>query len=171
MAENQLRVEDGMVVSIEYVLRSDDAQGEILDNSEDGAPLQFMQGYGQVIPGLERELYGLTVGDAKSVTVEPADGYGEEDPDAYTEMPRDAFPPDLELEPGLPLGIRDDQGQVYQAYVAEVRTESVLLDFNHPLAGQTLFFDIKIAGLRPATAEEQAHGHVHGEGHTDHTEE
>ena len=167
MAEDQLHVEDGMVVSIEYTLRADDAHGEVLDSSEDGSPLQFLQGYGQVIPGLERELYGMAVGDAKSVTVEPAEGYGEEDPDAYTEVPRDQLPDDLEPEPGMPLGVRDDQGQVFQAYIAEVRADSVLLDFNHPLAGQTLHFDIKIADLRPATDDEQAHGHVHGAEHSE----
>jgi FKBP-type peptidyl-prolyl cis-trans isomerase SlyD len=166
VADNELRIEDGMVVSLDYTLRADDAQGEVLDSSEGSEPLQYMHGYGQVIPGLERELYGLTVGDARTVTVAPEDGYGVEDPDAFTEVPRDAFPSDVEPEPGMPIGIRDDQGQVFEAYVAEVRPDSVLLDFNHPLAGQTLHFDVKVVDLRPATEEEQEHGHVHGEGHS-----
>lgn len=161
MTEKEMKIEDGMVVSMDYTLHADDEAGEVLDSSEGRSPLQFMQGQGQIIPGLERELYGLSVGDQKSVTVEPVDGYGEEDPDAYSEVPRDAFPGDMQPEPGMSLGVRDEAGNVYQAYVEEVRPDSVILNFNHPLAGQKLYFDVRIADLRQATAEEIAHGHVH----------
>jgi FKBP-type peptidyl-prolyl cis-trans isomerase SlyD len=171
MSDDQMRVEDGMVVSMDYTLRADDAQGEVLDTSEGGTPLQFMQGEGQIIPGLERALYGLGIGDAKSVTVDPTDGYGEEDPDAYTEVPLSAFPADAQLEPGMSFGVRDESGQVYQAYVSEIHAETAILDFNHPLAGQTLHFDVKITDLRQATPEEQEHGHVHGDGAHDEDEE
>jgi FKBP-type peptidyl-prolyl cis-trans isomerase SlyD len=161
MADQDIKIEDGMVVSMDYTLRADNEAGEVLDSSEGRSPLQFMQGQGQVIPGLERELYGMRVGDEKSVTVEPAEGYGEEDPDAYSEVPREAFPADMQPEPGMALGVRDEAGNVYQAYVEEIRPDSIVLNFNHPLAGQTLHFKVRIADLRPATAEEQAHGHIH----------
>jgi FKBP-type peptidyl-prolyl cis-trans isomerase SlyD len=104
----------------------------------------------------------MSLGDEKSVEVLPADGYGETDANAYQLMPLDAFPADMTVEPGMGLELRDVSGQVLQAYVADVRPDGILLDFNHPLAGKTLHFDIKIAGLRRATDEELAHGHVHG---------
>ncbi|MCX6032863.1 MAG: peptidylprolyl isomerase [Chloroflexi bacterium] len=160
MADNLLTVADGLVVSMEYTLRLDD--GEVLDTSTGGEPLEFIQGQGQIIPGLERALYGMGIGDEMKVAVTPEDGYGEHDPEAYEEVPTNAFPTDIELESGMELQVSDQAGEVYQAYVAEIRPDTVLLDFNHPLAGETLNFEVKIAGLRAATAEETEHGHVHG---------
>ena len=152
MAEEKLTVADDVVVSLEYTLRLDD--GEIVDSSADREPLQFLQGRGQIIRGLEQALYGMAVGDEKNVEVAPADGYGVREPDATQVLPRDAFPSDLNLEPGLGLRMRDPMGQVVIAYVEEVRPDGVLLDLNHPLAGETLYFQAKVAALRPATSEE-----------------
>ncbi len=102
----------------------------------------------------------------KEVIVKPELGYGERDPDGVTEFPRDTFPGSLNLEVGEPVMMRDkDGGESIQAYVSELRTDTVLLDFNHPLAGETLHFHISITGLRESTSEELAHGHVH---HPDH---
>jgi FKBP-type peptidyl-prolyl cis-trans isomerase SlyD len=149
-----------MVVSIDYTLRLDD--GEIVDTSEGGEPLTFLQGRGTIIQGLEKELYGMTVGDEKKVVVPAAQGYGESNPDDFQRFPRDMFPGDLELEEGMGLRlVESDTGRPVEAYVAEVGADDVLLDFNHPLAGETLFFDVKIAGLRKATEEELSHGHAH----------
>jgi FKBP-type peptidyl-prolyl cis-trans isomerase SlyD len=97
--------------------------------------------------------------------VAPADAYGESDPDAFELVDRDVFPPDLDLTPGTGLGMRDGSGRALEAYVVEVRPDGVLLDFNHPLAGETLYFQVTVAALRPATAEELTHGHVHGADH------
>jgi FKBP-type peptidyl-prolyl cis-trans isomerase SlyD len=95
--------------------------------------------------------------------VAPADGYGETDPTAFEMVPRDVFPEDMHLVPGMGLSMRDSaSGERLEAFVAEIRPDGVLLDFNHPLAGETLYFHVKIAALRPATREELAHGHVHG---------
>ena len=160
MTGAELTVADGLVVSLDYTLRLDD--GEIVDSSADQEPLEFLQGQGQIIPGLEQALYGMAVDDQKDVVVAPADGYGEEDPDAFELVERDVFPPDLDLRPGIGLRMRDESGEAMVAYVAEVRPDGVVLDFNHPLAGETLYFQVKIAGLRPATSEELAHGHAHG---------
>ena len=154
MAEQQLTVADDMVVSLDYTLRLDD--GEIIDSSADREPLQFIQGQGQIIPGLEQALYGMAVEDEKDVIVAPADGYGLRRPDASQTLPRDTFPPDLKLEPGMGIRMRTPSGRIAVAYVAEVRADEVELDFNHPLAGETLHFQAKIAGLRPATEEELA---------------
>ncbi len=160
-----LTVSDDLVVGLDYTLRLDD--GEVIDSSAEGGPLEYLHGRSQLIPGLERELYGMKIGDAKSVTVAPADGYGEYDDEAFEIVPLEAFPDDLELTPGLELHMRDSaSGHVVQAFVAEVRSDTVLLDLNHPLAGESLHFEVKIASLRQATAEELDHGHVHGpDGH------
>lgn len=159
-SEQAHTVADGQVVSLAYKLHADD--GELLDESEVNEPLAFLQGAGQIIPGLETALYGMSVGDKKNVKVEPVDGYGKYNPENKQTMPRTAFPPDLALEEGTGLVVRDTQsGERFQAFVEELHQDHVVLDFNHPLAGETLFFEVEVVGLRPATAEELAHGHAH----------
>jgi FKBP-type peptidyl-prolyl cis-trans isomerase SlyD len=164
MSTENLTVADNMVVSMDYTLTLD--SGEVIDSSDGREPLEFLHGRGQIIPGLEKELYGMTVGDMKKVSVAPAEGYGEADDDAFQVYPRSAFPDDMELTEGMALHMRDtESNQVIEAYIYEVRPDDVVLDFNHPLAGETLYFDVKIADVRHATSEELAHGHVHGAGH------
>jgi FKBP-type peptidyl-prolyl cis-trans isomerase SlyD len=158
MADKQAVVDD-LVVSLDYTLRLDD--GEVIDTSADGEPLEFLQGHDQIIPGLQQALYGMIVGEEKDVMVPPARGYGEADPDAFQVIPLDAFPSDTSLEPGMALELLAESGENLLAFVTEVRPGSVLLDLNHPLAGKTLHFKAKIAGLRPATSEELAHDHAH----------
>jgi len=159
------RVAEGQVVSLDYVLRLSD--GQEIDRSESGFPLQFVQGRGQIISGLESKLYGMAIGEQKQVSVAPSDGYGEFDPEDFTTVPRDAFPKDFDLEEGEDIQVQDpDSGQVKVAYVSEIRPDDVKLDFNHPLAGETLHFEVKVVALRMPTAEELAHGHVHGPGHS-----
>lgn len=156
-----LTVTDGLVVSLDYTLRLDD--GEIIDASEQ-EPLEFLQGHNQIIPGLERALAGMKVGESKEVVVAATDAYGEEDEDAYQLVERDIFPPDMELEEGMQLRMRDaHSGEAVDVIIAEVNDNNVLLDFNHPLAGEELHFQVKVVGLRPATPEELAHGHAHGD--------
>lgn len=159
MIDTKLTVADGVVVSMDYTLRLED--GEVIDTSEGQEALQFLQGEGQIIPGLEQALYGMAVGEEKDVEVGPADGYGETDSEAFQVVPRDVFPADMELTEGMGLRMRDETGEPVEAYIADIRPEGIVLDFNHPLAGETLFFHVKIAGLRPGTSEELAHGHVH----------
>jgi FKBP-type peptidyl-prolyl cis-trans isomerase SlyD len=164
MTQEEMNVADNVVVQLEYELLLDD--GEIIDQSDNENPLEFLQGSGQIIPGLEKELYGMTVGEEKQVVVEPADGYGEYDREDVGKVSRDVFPKDLELEEGLSLRMRDSQGgESYQATVLEIQPESVVLDFNHPLAGEKLHFNVKVIDLRSATREEIAHRHAHGADH------
>jgi FKBP-type peptidyl-prolyl cis-trans isomerase SlyD len=164
MSTEKLAIADNMVVSMDYTLRLDD--GQVVDSSEGREPLMFLHGRGQIIPGLEKELYGMKTGDAKKVAVSPTEGYGESDDDAFQLYPRDMFPDDMDLAEGMGLHMRDtESGQVVEAYIYEIRDDGVVLDFNHPLAGETLYFDVKIADVRPATSEELAHGHAHGAGH------
>lgn len=154
-----MTVQDGMVVSLDYSLRLD--AGDMIDSSAEGEPLEFLQGAGQIIPGLERALYGMAVGEEKQVTVQPVDGYGEMEPQGVQFFPASSFPSDMELAVGMALQAQDSSGRHYTVYVTEINEDGVMLDFNHPLAGETLHFQARIAGLRPATDEELAHGHSH----------
>jgi FKBP-type peptidyl-prolyl cis-trans isomerase SlyD len=148
-----------MVVGLDYTLRLDD--GEVVDHSAGRGPLQFLQGHGQIIPGLEKELYGMDLDEEKEIVVQPEDGYGRRNPDALQEFPRSAFPQDAELEEGMAVQLLDQQGHQHVAFVEEVGDDSVVLDLNHPLAGETLHFSIKVVTLRDATEEELEHGHAH----------
>lgn len=162
---DDLIVGDGLVVSLAYSLRLDD--GEEIDSAAGDDPLVYLHGAQNIIPGLERELAGLKIGDARSVTVNPGDAYGEMDPDAFELVPYDAFPGDLELEEGMGLRmVESGTGRQMEAYISELRDDGALLDLNHPLAGETLHFNVEVVGLRRATSEEIAHGHAHSEGHT-----
>lgn len=155
---SDLTVQDNWVVTMNYSLHVD---GELVDTSAGHDPLDFIQGNGNIIPGLESELYGMKIGDSKKVIVAPANGYGELHDEAFVDVPREQFPAQIPLEVGTELQVRDEQGQPLQARIAEVGEQSVRLDFNHPLAGKELHFEVSIVGLREATEEEIAHGHVH----------
>jgi len=159
------KIADDVVVSMEYTLRVD---GEVLDTSEGGQPIEFLQGHGNIIPGLESQLYDMAVDESKDVVVSPQDGYGEIDPSAVVDVPREEFPPSISLEPGVTLQVQDNEGNVMLAQIKEVGETSVKLDFNHPLAGKELHFSVKIVGLRQPTEEEMTHGHVHTAGHHHH---
>jgi FKBP-type peptidyl-prolyl cis-trans isomerase SlyD len=160
MPDKTLRVADDMVVSLHYTLRLDD--GEVIDSSSSQEPLAYLQGHGQIISGLEQELYGLVVGDVKNVIVAPSDGYGEVDQEAFQLVSHDLFPDDMSLEEGMGLRMRDvNTGQPVEATITEIRQDGVMLDLNHPLAGETLHFRVKIEALRQATKEELSHGHAH----------
>jgi FKBP-type peptidyl-prolyl cis-trans isomerase SlyD len=157
---NPLRVADSIVVGLAYELQ--DSEGEWIDSADELEPLEFICGFGQILPGLERNLYGMVVGDEKKIVVAPEDAYGEFDPEAYDLASLDWFPSVDELEIGMSVEVEDSDGETVEAYIAEIRDDGVVLDFNHPLAGETLYFNAKIVSLRQATAEELDHGHVHG---------
>ncbi len=156
----EMKVQDGQIVTMDYTLWVD---GEVVDSSEDTEPIEFLQGAGNIIPGLESELYGMAIGDSKDVVVASQDGYGELDEDAYAEVPRTQFPTNIPLEPGIELQVQDESGHAMSARIAQVEDEIVRLDFNHPLAGKELRFAVKIAGIRQPTEEELEHGHAHNE--------
>lgn len=164
MKNSSIVVDQDVVVSIDYVLTL--SNSEEIDRSDPGEPLEYLHGRGQIIPGLERELDGLSVGDQKTVAIGPADGYGEFDPEEFVTIPRDAFPSDAELKVGELIYLREsNDDSEFEAYIAGFDENNVKLDLNHPLAGETLHFDVTVVGLRPATGEELSHGHVHGKGH------
>lgn len=155
---NPAEVADDVVVSLDYKLTVD---SEIVDSSEGDDPIEFLQGHGQIIPGLEKALYGLKVGDEKSVSISPADGYGEIEQEAFIQLPRAEFPADIPCQVGISIQMQDEHGEILDARIAEITDETLTLDFNHPLAGKTLNFEVKVVDLRAATEEELAHGHVH----------
>jgi FKBP-type peptidyl-prolyl cis-trans isomerase SlyD len=125
--------------------------------------LHFLQGHQNIIPGLERELAGMKIGDSKQVVVSPTEAYGEVDPDNIIDVPRNEFPEEIPLEPGTELEVKNSDGEVLSATINEINGDTVKLDFNHPLAGKQLTFDVTIVDLRQATEEELAHGHAHYE--------
>jgi FKBP-type peptidyl-prolyl cis-trans isomerase SlyD len=150
-------IADDLVVSMDYTLTVD---GEVMDSSDEG-PIVFLQGYGNVIPGLERALYGMAVGESKDITVSAKDAYGDFDPANIVDVPRKEFPPEIPLEKGTELQVKNNDGEVLHATISEITKQFVKLDFNHPLAGKELFFHVSIMDLREATAEELEHGHAH----------
>ena len=153
-------VMDNVVVSLDYTLKVD---GLVVDTSDGDEPIRFIQGQGQIVPGLEKALYGMSVGESKEIAVAAAQGYGEEDPNAFADIPRAEFPPDIPLEPGVELELKNKADEVIEASIVSVGEESVRLNFNHPLAGKVLNFSVKVVELRYATPEELDHGHVHNE--------
>ena len=154
----------GKVVSFHYTLRDD--EGEELDSSKDRDPLEYLHGSGNIVPGLERQLEGQAVGFEAKLTVEPGEGYGERSEEAVHEVPKEQFPEEVQLEEGMMFGVQGPDGQVTPAWVKGFSDTQVTLDFNHPLAGQTLHFDVKVECMRDATDEEKGHGHPHQEGCT-----
>jgi FKBP-type peptidyl-prolyl cis-trans isomerase SlyD len=149
------------VVSIHYTLRDD--AGEIIDSSPAGEPLAYLHGHGSLVPGLERELAGKSVGDKLQVTLSPADGYGEYDPKLVQQVPRRALKGIATLRVGMRLQAQSDHG-AHAVTVSRIAGDLVTLDGNHPLAGKKLHFEVEVAGVRAATEVELSHGHVHGPG-------
>lgn len=154
-----MKVAANCVVSVDYSLHLGD--GAVVDSSSDTEPLTYLHGSGQIIPGLEKQLEGMNVGQKKDVIVQPADGYGDRDPDNVQEISRDHFG-DRELNVGDEFVAVDDEENEIPVRVEKVAGDTITVDFNHPLAGKTLHFSVTIKEVRAATADELAHGHAHG---------
>jgi FKBP-type peptidyl-prolyl cis-trans isomerase 2 len=137
-------VSKGKVISLEYTLKLED--DHVVDTNVGKDPLTYTQGANQIIPGVERAVEGLTVGQAKHVVVAPSDGYGDRDPHKFHKVPKDKVPKDIQV--GTSLRGKDSAGQDVRPIVAEIKDDTVLLDFNHPLAGKTLFFDLKVVNIQ-----------------------
>lgn len=150
------------VVTIHYKV-TDVESGEVIDTSEGGAPMVYMHGAQNIIPGLEAALEGKAVGDEIEVTVAPADAYGEYSDERIQQVPMEAFQGVEKVEPGMAFTAQTEHGPV-NLIVTEVEEATVTVDANHPLAGKSLKFEVTISEVRDASEEEVAHGHVHGEG-------
>ena len=156
-----MKIAEKHVVTLNYTLK--DNEDNIIDQSEDGS-FCYLHGASNIIPGLENALAGKSSGDALSVSVAPEEGYGPRDDARIQEVPRDAFPPEPEIEPGMQFNAEGPDGQAVMVTIAKVEDGTITVDGNHPLAGVTLNFDVTIADIRDASAEELEHGHVHGPG-------
>ena len=139
-------IESGSTVQLEYTLKDD--AGAVLDSNHGQEPLTYVHGRHQIVPGLEQALGGMHAGDQRSVTVAAKDAYGAADPTAVAEVPKQSIPPDA-LVPGTWLTAQKQDVGARLVKVKEVREQTVILDLNHPLAGQTLHFDVKILGVAP----------------------
>ena len=160
-----MAIEDRKVVSFHYTLTND--KGEQIESSRDREPMAYLHGYRNIIPGLENAMAGRDVGDTFEVTVEPAEAYGERNPDAVQRISAKHFPNLRQLSPGQMVQLQTKQGPI-QAVIVKVGRFNVDVDANHPLAGQTLTFDVEVTDIRDATREEIDHGHVHGPGGVNH---
>jgi len=146
-AKNDRVVKDGMEVSLDYTLKTPD--GKTLETSKGREPLRYIHGNKMMIPGLEKELTGMKVGGEKHVTVKPEDGYGKVNPNAFKEFPKEKIPPDA-LKVGAVLAARSPEGMVVPMTVREIKEKTVVMDLNHPMAGKTLVFDVKVVDIQPA---------------------
>lgn len=158
----QAEIADGTVVGIHYTLRNQD--GDVLDSSSEGAPLSYLHGASNIVPGLERQLAGRRIGDKLIAVVAPVDGYGERSGPEPQRVPRSMFPAGAELEEGLEIMAQGDDDEPFPLWVVGLTDDHVVLDHNHPLAGVTLHFEVEVVTIRPATREEVSHGHPHGPG-------
>ena len=156
-----MSITQDQVVSIHYTLTDD--EGEVLDSSAAGAPLAYLHGHGNLIPGLERELAGKSAGDKLQVKIAPADAYGEYDKALVQRVPRRALKGVPEVRVGMRLQAQTPEGP-RALTITQVAGDMVTLDGNHPLAGKHLNFVVEVAEVRAATSEELEHGHVHGPG-------
>jgi len=156
-----MQIAANAVVSIHYRLTN--ASGEQLDSSEGQEPLAYLHGAGNIIPGLENALVGKVVGDKLSVTVEPEEAYGPVKEEMIQDVDRANFEGIDVIEPGMQFMAQTPWGQ-QPVTVVKVQEDAVTLDGNHPLAGQTLSFDVEVVEVRAASEEELEHGHVHGAG-------
>lgn len=153
-----MQLDDKLVGIIHYTLRND--AGETIDSSEGEAPLEYLHGFHNLVPGLEAELKGKSVGDKFTAAIAPELGYGDVDPNLVQELPLEMFQGVDKVEAGMEFHAETQNGmQVVE--VKAVEDDKVTIDGNHPLAGQTLHFEIEVTGIREATADELEHGHVH----------
>ena len=153
------------IVSLHYTLSTDGDQ--VIETSEGDEPLTYLHGHGHVIPGLEKALFGKRPGDTGTIVVTPEDGYGPHDPERVVKEPRKRF--GFDVQAGMILEAQLEDGSQHPFQVVAVDEAEVTLDGNHPLAGKTLHFAVRVLEVREATMDELAHGHAHGPAcHHDH---
>ncbi|MCD0178026.1 peptidylprolyl isomerase [Deinococcus sp. 14RED07] len=158
-----MNITQDKVVELDYKLT---VNGEIVDQSEPGEPLVYLHGHSNIIEGLEKELEGKVAGDTFQVRVQPEEGYGLRDEESIEDLSRDDFEDDIEV--GETYYAQAEDGSVLPFTVMNVDGDTVQVDFNHPMAGMVLDFDVTVLAVRDATPEELEHGHAHADGDHDH---
>jgi len=154
--------EKNQVVSFNYKVQSE--KGEVIDESKPGQPLSFLAGNGHVLPKVEETLNGMLLNAKKTITLEPEDAYGLFSEEFIRPAARDSFPEDLELKEGMEFMANLEDGSTKPFIIKEINDDQITCDFNHPLAGYTLVFDLELIEVRDAAPEEIEHGHAHGPG-------
>jgi len=162
-------IEKDRVVSVSYELRNS-KDGEIVEKTQPTSPLTFLFGHNNMIPKFEENLSGLKSGDKFEFNLSPADAYGEFSKEAVLDIPVTVFAPDGKIDEneiyiGRQITMQDKSGQRFNGVVLEIQKDTVKMDFNHPMAGQALFFTGEIVEIREATSEEIQHGHIHQHKH------
>ena len=159
---NMSVIADNKVGIFHYTLTN--AAGEVLDSSEGQEAMPYLHGAGNIIPGLEEQMAGKQAGDKFTAVILPADAYGEFNPEAFIQVPRADLPEGIEFEKGLQLIAQDENGGMMPIFMDGYDEASDIFTFNanHPLAGETLTFQVEVVGVRDANEEELAHGHPHG---------
>ncbi|MDB5120748.1 MAG: peptidylprolyl isomerase [Sphingobacteriales bacterium] len=165
-----MNIQPKSVVALTYDLYTDqDGQEAFVEKADEQNPLVFLAGVGMMLPKFEENLSGLVAGDTYDFKLAAADAYGEIDENAFADLPMDMFKEVEKPEVGTVLPLQDNNGHEFRARVTEVTEEVVVVDLNHPMAGQPLRFIGKILNVRPATEDELSHGHAHGaDGHSEH---
>ena len=153
------RIDNDVVVSITYVLTVDGKEEERVTADD---PLEYLHGADNIVPGLETALHGKKVGDRFTVTLPPEDAYGDYDQDDLETLDKQDIPGGDTLTPGVSVELEDEDGYLYDAVVKEVTPDTVVLDFNPPLAGKTLTYSVEVVGIREATEEELEYGYPYG---------
>lgn len=143
--ENTPAVHDGSKVTFDYTLTSN---GNIIDSTKGRTPLEIVQGKGEILPGLAKQLEGMTVGEEKTVVLPPDQAYGQVNPKAMQEVSKQSLPANTSFQVGMYLPLKSPDGRVFPVRVVEVKKDSVVIDFNHPLAGKTLSFQVKIVSIK-----------------------
>lgn len=169
-----MQIQKNHVVSIHYTLKDDNHEGELIEETYGSEPLQFIFGFGMMLPSFEENLENKTSGDKFSFTLQPEDAYGVYEDEALIDIPITNFMDEAGnvdrdgLVAGAPINMHDEQGRTFMGVIIEPKIESILVDFNHPMAGHVLHFEGDILEVREATATELDHGHVHHDGHDHH---
>jgi FKBP-type peptidyl-prolyl cis-trans isomerase SlyD len=160
------KVAKGKVVSIHYTLTDD--SGAVIDSSDGADPLEYLHGGENIVPGLERQLTGKTVGDKLRADVPAKEGYGERKSGKSQSVPRASFPPEVDLQVGMQFAAEAGNGHMVPIWISDIKGDQVFIDRNHPLAGKNLHFDVEVVKIRDATKQEIEHGHPHGPHGHDH---
>lgn len=157
-----MAIEQNKVVTMNFTLTDD--HGNVLDSTAQGGPFSYISGKNMVLPKLEEAVNGMLIGSKKNLKLEAKDGYGNYNDDAVQVVGKENFPEDFVLEVGMEYMASNPDGVQMPFTISNVDGEEITVDFNHPLAGKNLNFDIELLNVRDATVEELSHGHVHGSG-------
>ncbi|MBT8381090.1 MAG: peptidylprolyl isomerase [Ignavibacteria bacterium] len=157
-----MSVEMNKVIIFNYTLKDD--TGSVLDSSENKEPLSFLSGSNTILPKLEKTLTGMIIGSKKNVKLSAEDAYGDYKEEAVQTVNKDQFPKEAQLTVGASYMANSPDGKQMPFVITEVKEQDITVDFNHPLAGKDLEFDVELIDVREATPEEMQHGHVHGPG-------